>query len=190
MAVYSLAPSFIKMAYTANGHPHVQVLPVWAVQAGLTWNLRPVESAVDIAWQTYVDTYLVVVKAMFPAASNFNSAQLWTQATAGADPVFQANYAFAVAGTNVTASQALVQTRFSYRTHKGGLLLLQFMEASFGANIRDVVPLTDATMNGFHAHVLGDSACIFGRDGGRPIALTSVETKVNDKLRKKYLVTT
>lgn len=189
MAIFSLYPSFIKLTYSSNSHPHVQVLPVWAQQAGVLWNLRPVEGAVDQLWTAFVDAYVAAVKPLFPVTAAFNGAQLWTLGSSTADPVLRAIYNIAVVGTNAQPSTPFVEARYTYRTHKGGLLMVQLMESSHAANLRDAPPLVGAQDATFSASVLADTNCIFGRDGGRPLSLVSLETKVNDKLRKKYIAT-
>jgi hypothetical protein len=188
MTVYSLYPGFIKIFYNSNSHDHEMVLPVDPFLSGSDWLLNANAGATTPEWTEFVDDFVLVMKALFDTASDIVSAQLFTMATATADPIFRANYDIGVVGTGGSAAIPFAQARFTYRTHLGGLLIVQLMEAIMPVNQRDTPPLAGATIIAFDDFIRADTFCGFGRDGGTPIALTSMETKVNDKLRQRYIV--
>lgn len=195
----SLFPGFIRVEYQSNGHLHEQVLPVKPFE-NITGGFgveKPISPAQYANWKDAVDAYIGIMKAFFVAGDTILSASLWTLDSPTADPLFVDEYSLAVVGTGTSAVTPNSQLTVSARTNAGGLLRFYFMEGSFSVNTKATPPSyaglgTTATpasaMAALRTFVIGTDNFIFGRDGGRPISFLRAFGKVNDILRKKFLL--
>jgi hypothetical protein len=186
----SLYPGFIKLFYTSNTHGHLQVIPIQAPvdTGGGVWQVGKKGGANGL-FSAEILTYVNVVKTLFPAASSFTFAELWTMASATADPVFQQTVNLAVAGTHGTGAQANAQLSVTFRSQAGGLYRGLFMESSYAVNVRDDAPLGDASQNAYAAtYAIANGSIVSARDGGFLTAVIRSLTKTNDKLREKFLL--
>lgn len=191
MARASLYPGFIRILYTGNGHVHKATIPVRPTLDAGTWKLTKNDGTFYSPWTAAVDAYVLLLKAFLNTADEVQTAQLWTLASGDADPLYVADHAIAAAGTSAVAAVPNGQATLIFRLDSGGLLKLHIMESSSAANIHTFPPFGAGSVENLRAHVMGAATGFFiGRDGGIPTSCTSFTTKVNDKLRRKFLLAT
>lgn len=187
MTVHSLFPGFIKLAYTANGHPHVMVLPVKPSVSGSTFAVDKIDGGTYDPWTDAVDAYVLLQKGELKTTDSINNAELWTLASETADPLFRETYAIGVAGTGTAANQPFAERVLTFRTALGGILRNYLMEGSTVINIRDNPPFTASAYNDVAGLFVSSDGFVFGRDGGAPVVPIRMTSKTNDSLRKKYM---
>lgn len=182
---HSLAPSFLKVFYTSSGHVHVQLLPVYGHYVlGDVYLVSNAGS--DILFHTAVDAYVQRYKALFNVGDAINYVEYWEQADENADPVWKETYEVAVSGTNNGADVANSETVYTFRCDDGSLLKVYAMENANLYTFYDRAPLTSGSNKDFADWVVGSTGIIQSRAGGRPSAVISARSKINDILRKKY----
>lgn len=188
MTVHSLAPGFIIVYYTSNGHPHKHIIPVRDPQpaGGGLWEVRRLDASFESV-VTAMNTWATAIKPLFAAASNLAYWELWTKADEDADPIFRQTGALNVAGTSVLPLRPLDQIVFSYRTSEGGTGKLQFMEFAHNAGAK-TTPVYSGVLLSVSNYLVGSTSIYVGRDGGYPIQVPAIFTKPNDFLRKKYVL--
>lgn len=185
----SLAPGFVRLIYTANGRVHKATLPVEPVNNAGVWAVEKNNGTLYSPWTGAVDAYVTVFKALLNTSDEVQTAQLWVQVDEDSEPVFEEEHNIATAGTNATSPLAYGQCTMVFRTDFGGLLRLYVMEPAVSLNQHFFPPLSAGPFENLRAHVAGATTGWFrGRDGGVPTSLCSVTTKINDKLRKKFLL--
>lgn len=190
MSANSLYPGFVKLKYTANGHIHFQVLPVEAdthapgVEPTFT---RP--GAISVNMNTAINEYIALIDNFYPAGASFILAEYWNIATVDSDPVFEYALTSGAVGVNGAVSQPNGQMCISFRSSVGGILKLYFMESSFSTDLKDEYPFNTASILALSDYLTDPTtAWVKARDGGYPIAGIRMLTKVNDALRKKYVL--
>jgi len=188
MARHSLYPGFIRLFYTSNAHAHVQVLPVNPSLSGSVWIVQKVLGGSYTDWTEAVDAWAVVLKGVLNTADTIDRAELYTMSAPDADPLFRAVYNVGVSGTAVTATVAYEQMVWTLRTDNGGLLKIYVMEGVFPLNYRHPYGSAGSTALAIWDFIMSGAGFIFGRDLGVPIAPIFVTTKLNDQLRKKYVL--
>lgn len=190
MAQNSLYPGFVKLKYSSNGHIHYQVLPV-SVESSSP-GTEPqffFRDGLNIGMDAAVFLYIDLIAPFFPAAANFIVADFWSIATPEDDPIFEYALPIGSVGTNAGAAVANGQACISHRTQGGGILKLYFMECSFSTNLKDEYPFSSAPITALTDYLCDISTgWIVGRDGFHPISPLRFLTKVNDALRKKYVL--
>lgn len=186
---YSLYPGFIKLNYKGNGHTHIQVIPVVPDEILGVWNLVCKDN-VARGWTASVDSYVVKLKPFFKTTDSLISAQLWTIASEGADPVFVEEYALAVAGTDAGTITPYGQYVTTMRTQAGGLYRSYLMETTVGANVSQIPPFGAGRGKDLADYLVSGSSMVRGRDGSPCVAAIRTISKYNDALRKKFLVDT
>jgi len=190
MAIHTLYPGFIRIFYVSGGHTHKMLLPVLPVASGLTWKLTAKVSPANDwdPWTLAVSAYILKIKPFFPATTSFTAAELWTLAASDADPIFREVFSIAVVGTGAGSAVAFAQDVVTWRTAIGGLLRTYFMEDASPVNLVQNPPYPAGILLDLFNFMTGVTAFIVGRDGGMPIGSTRRVTKLNDKLRKKFLL--
>lgn len=185
----SLSPGFVRLIYTANGRIHKATLPCMPVDNAGTWAIEKNNATLYSPWTAAVDAFVLVFKPFLNTADEVQTAQLWTQYSENSDPVFREEYAIAAAGTSAAAALVYGQQTMVFRTENGGLLRLYIMEPASSVNYHFFPPFPAGVYENMRAHVMGaTTGWLIGRDGGRPTSCCSVTSKVNDKLRKKFLL--
>lgn len=190
MARNSLSPGFLKIFYTSNTHPHLQVLPVNPVApAGAGTNLLDKSGASQL-WTSAVADIVLFLKQYLDSASTIVSAEVWTQATPTSVPIFQATTALGVAGTAVGAAVPWAQVRQSFRAANGSRAVYQVMESVLAVDLKVSAPLYGgaAMLQASANYLTGSSSVVWSRDNSYLANGIRAVTKTNDKLRKKYLV--
>lgn len=185
----SLFPGFIKLFYHTNGHQHTQVLPVKPTPSGTTFAVEKIGGGTYDPWTSAMDAYALILKALIKTTDIIDYAELYTMASETSNPLFRENYSIAVAGTSSVADVPWQEAVFVWRTAAGGVLRSYIMENSFTVDQRFIGNASMGTAGNAYRDLFTSSAgFVFGRDGSAPIALASMTTKINDKLRKKFFL--
>jgi len=184
-----LAPGFIKLTYTANGHQHIQVVGIYPDNS--TGSILRTAGGSTNAFDAAIDAFVAKFAALFDTSSHYDGAELYTQADCSSAPVLQFVYDLGgpVAGTGPGTAKQWQQNALTFKTSLGGRFKLQFMESSISAND------SKAALSSFSAdgianlrdYVLGSSNVLYARDNSWPAFGLNRVTKTNDKLRKKFL---
>lgn len=186
MAANSLYPSFVKLFYTSNAHQHVMIIPVKAELVGEDWLFRDKGGNLTLEIVAALTPFITVIKPFYHTSANFDFAELWTLASPGADPVYVLAEDLNIAGTGA-AAVAMSQMVLTFRTVGGGLYRLYLMEQSNAANAVQRAPFTGAYAT-INTYITGSGSIIAARDGSYLSSMASAITKINDALRKKYLL--
>lgn len=192
MAQNSLYPGFVKIKYSSNSHTHYQVLPVLPVSFGVgTEPTFETATGAPVAMNAAIDAYIAIVDNLFTDTSSFVIAEFWHYPSPESDPMFYYVYEIGAPGAGVGTVSAYSQLVVSLRTALGGYLKLYFMEVVQGIVAKDDYPFSNVTVAALTAYLTdGDTGWVVGRDGGFPISGLRALTKVNDALRKKYVLNT
>lgn len=189
MAIHSLFPGFVKLLYTNDTRPHVQILPVNVSThaPGIEPNFNQKGGDND-GMNNCIDSWMTVIRPIFNADTSFISAEYWNIAEVGDPPVFEFTTAIGLNGTAVQPNLGLTQAVISLRPAGGGILKLYFMEGVMTPDIADAYPFTNAAFQDIAEFLVGDTNWITARGGSFPLAPLRMTSKVNDALRKKYLL--
>lgn len=189
MAQNSLYPGFIKLHHEATLSEHIYTLPVKPFQSvGGDWWLEESGIVQGEEWVAALTRYVTVAKAFLNTAHTFTYAELWTMASADADPIYRATAELTIAGTSATAYAVASQITFSYRTSEGGNGKLVLLDSVYVPNAKLRPPYTGVPL-AFYNYLMSNNCCVYGRDGGYPIAMPKLLVKTNDVLRRKYNLT-
>lgn len=189
MPINSLYPSFVKIFYSANGHPHTMVLPVQMVLPAGNPPSLTLKNGTTQDWETCVGTNFVPLLAqVFNVASSFVSAEIWSMATPTADPVFVDAMTIGMVGQSGSPTVPYSQVSMTFRAADGGLFRLLLLEGTQGANARDDPPFDGAANLNISNFLIGATSFVCARSGGYLIAPIRLLTKTNDKLRSKFLL--
>jgi hypothetical protein len=183
-----LAPGFIRLFYTSNSHPHVQVIPVSPSGSGGSIQLTQKNGSL-VDWDTAMISYVALARAIFHTADTFDSAEIFTQADCDSAPVFQDNMTFSgINGTQTPADVPWSQDVMTFRTVGGGRAKLQFMETVYAVDLHVPIPGgSGSETDAIAAFATGSTSFITGRDNTYLAAPLNQTTKTNDQLRKKFL---
>lgn len=188
MARHSLFPNSITIHYTSNSHDHNMTLPVGAV-AGTApgWTL-PVKTGAPVDWRTAVDDFAALLADLLSASSSVDYAELFTYEATGSPAEFLAAHTIDLAGTAAGAAVAYVQTLFPFKAIGGNSLRLTLLESTEGADRHEPYSAMFAEEKAIADFILSDDDWLLTRGGTYPSVSLGVTTKVNDKLRKRYLL--
>jgi len=188
MARHSLFPNSITIHYTSNAHGHAMVLPVGVVAGSAPGWTLPVRVGSPVDWRDAVDDFALLLAPVFDTGSSIDYAELFTYEATDSPAEFLAARTLDVAGTNVGSAQPFVQAVFPFKALGGTSLRLTMLESVAGANVH--VPYT-SIVSGYSDiadFILSDDDWIITRGGDFPFVSLGMTTKVNDKLRKRYLL--
>lgn len=192
MAQNSLFPAFVKLFYEGGTGNHTQTIPIlMPTETPLTttgWSLEARDGSF-VDFEAAVVAYINIVRVFMPTNVTFLEAELYTMATATADPLYRTTATISLAGQAVAnLLYNLSQTTLSYRSELGGSGKLVYMESTLTPNFRSTWRLNvPTTYNALRAFLIGQSNWIIARDGGMPIGTTYVTTKTNDAVRRNEL---
>jgi hypothetical protein len=183
--INSLAPGFVKLYYTVGTKEHVQTIPVLPFPAGGgAWLTATRFAPGGVSWTTNMDGYITAIKPMFSALSTFTYAELWTQADADADPVYQTTYSINVVGTGGGTAVANGMVTISGRTENGGIAKLVLLESLSAVN-QKLKPTYVAPYLAVVTYLLSTSCFLVGRNGGYWVNVPQITTKTNYTLRRQ-----
>lgn len=189
MAVHTLYPGFVKLTYTGAGRNHVATFPIrWSGTPVATEEPSFLTKANEpILMSDALDDLALIMKPLLANADSILYATAWNVPSQGADPLFIYQYDMGVAGTGGSSSTPASQAVASYRTATGNKLRVYVME---GALTPDQVyrPPATGTIMTWANWFKGNTSWVVGRDLNPAISLVGVVTKINDKLRRAYLL--
>lgn len=188
MPRHSLFPNSITIHYTTNSHDHLMSLPVGVV-AGTApgWTL-PVRSGSPVDWRDAVDDLATLLAPLIVTADSIDYAELFTYEATGSPAEFLAAHVIDQSGSNVGSPVAFCQAVFPFKAIGGTSMRFTLLESVAGANQH--LPYS-AVGSGFEAipdFILSNDDWIITRGGDYPSVSLGMTTKVNDKLRKRYLL--
>lgn len=190
MAENSLFPSFVRLAYHSPYSPHIMTLPTLQFTntdpgvAGdfATWD------AVGIDGHTMIAALVTELAKQYQAGdATFDSYDIFTMASAEAEPVWRFGAALGVAGSSLALVgwRQAVQATFTFRTSLSGISRIVLLDKptnnAFG---RYTVPGADEAA--IVAEWTDEANGWAGRDGGRPLLLKNITIDLNDRLRREY----
>lgn len=188
MAVHALDDGFVILFYNSNGHNHKHIIPIKnPIDSGGGVYTVDQASGSALSLITAMTTLVTAMKPLFPAAATFQYWELWVKPTPDADPVFKQTADLSIVGTNGAGAVPYGQVIYSYRTRAGGNGKVQFQESSLAANFA-LKPPYASPHTAVVTYLLGTGNIYAGRDGSFIASVPKVNTKTNDKLRKKFLL--
>jgi hypothetical protein len=189
MARHSLFPNSITINYTSNGHPHKQVLPIGAITGSSpAWEV-PLKAGAPMDWRDAVEIYAAVFAQLFSDVDSIDSADLFTYEATDSPAEFLASHPLNQAGLNIAAAQPWTQIVFPFKSIGGNSLRLTAVEQVNPADLKGTFAATiNAEICQYLEWVLSDDNFIITRGGTFPTVSLGYTTKVNDKLRRRYLV--
>lgn len=189
MASNCLAPGFVRVFYNSNTHEHRMTIPVFPVLPAGASTLLYEKGGATLAWLTGITAVITVIKARYPAAASFETAEIWTQADCESVPLLQDTQTLGIAGTLGSGATAYMQSLFTFRTQFGGRGKLMLMEPGGTVDVKSFPPTFggDAALQAISDYVIGSTSIVYARDNSFNASAIKYISKVNDKLRKKYL---
>lgn len=189
MARHSLFPNSISINYTTNGHSHKQVLPVGAIAGSSPGWTLPVRGGGTVDWRDAVDDYALLLAALIDDVDSIDSADLYSYEATDAPAEFIASHTIGLSGTSAAAAKPWTQVVFPFKSIGGNALRLTLMEGIMDPDDRQTFasstfPAACALME----FVLSVDDWIITRGGTFPSTPLGFTTKINDKLRKRYLL--
>lgn len=185
-----LAPGYAKLAYHANGHDHVLTLPINPSGSGTGLSLIK-KGGGTISRTDALTALLAVVVPLFHTTDSFSNVDWFLQADCDSAPVFQTSSTLVgIVGTSSAADQAWVQALITFRTQGGGRGKFQLMEGIMPADRRGASPTFDGytQIQDLAEYLVSADSWIYARDNTYLAAALNLTTKINDELRKKYLL--
>jgi len=133
--------------------------------------------------------YAQKASLVLDTTANWTAWELWTLASAVADPLFVGLGALDVDGVQTPAGADDTMMTLTLRTTKSGLMRVILMDVPYSTDQVDRTLDTGATTGyeGFVNWLLGESNVRVGRDNGWPMQFRGSVTKENDALRRARL---
>lgn len=189
MARHSLFPNSITINYTSNGHSHKMVLPVAAISGSAPGWLLTARNDSAVDWRDAVDDFAVLMAAMMDDADSVDSADLYTYEATDGPAEFLASHVIGQSGTSVSATKPWVQVVFPFKAPGNTQLRLTVMEGVMDPDDRQTFASSAyAPACAIMEFILGSDDWIITRGGDYPTTALGFTTKINDKLRKAYLL--
>ena len=188
MPRHSLFPNSITIHYTSNGHNHNMSLPVGVVAGSAPGWTIPVKVGSPIDWRTAVDDFAVLLEALYPTGASFDYAELFTYEATDSPAEFLAAHTIDLAADGGGSSAAFVQAVFPFKAIGGNSLRLTLLESTAAANQHTPFASLASGYVEIAEFILSDDDWIITRGGTYPSVSLGMTSKVNDKLRKRYLL--
>lgn len=191
MTQHPLAPSWIKLLYTSNGHSHKALLPC-GYSAVPTPGVEPdIINRIggSLTATAAVTAYVAKIKPFFNTADQFNSFECYHQASPTAPPLFIFAGTLGIAGTSASADITASEFVFTFKTAAPGGLKLYLMETVVSLNFQIDAPYTgSANESALNTYVLSNDNWITGRNNLMPLVGIRATSKMNDHLRRLYVL--
>lgn len=188
MPRHSLFPNSITIHYTSNGHGHSMVLPTGVVAGSAPGWTLPVRVGSPIDWRTAVDAFAELLADLLNTGSSIDYAELFTYEATDSPAEFLAAYVIERAGDSATAPYAYSQFVMPFKAVGGNSLRLTLLEGVIIPNARNPYATLPAAMAAVADFILSDDDWILTRGGTYPNVSLGMTSKVNDKLRERYLL--
>lgn len=191
MTQHPLAPSWVVLKYTSNGHQHKALLPT-GYAAAPTPGVEP-----DIIDRiggsnpatTKVTEYVNLIKAFFNTGSTFDSFECYHQSSPTSAPLFIFAAPLGINGTSATAPVAAGEGIFTFKTAAPGGLKLYLMEGVLTPNFKEVAPYSPGSPErALNTYILSNDNWITGRNNLQPLVGLFMTSKMNDHLRRRYIL--
>lgn len=188
MAINCLAPAYLKVYYTSNGHEHVMTLPVKNDGTGADFDLILYDDTTESQAEAMTDL-VTLLQPLFNEADSFAGWEAYTQADCESAPVFRNAGTFtSIEGSNPSADEPWSQGVMTFKTSAGGRGRFQLMEGVFNPNSKLAAPTFTGALEDLRDFLVGNTSFIYGRDNGKLLLPLNWVTKINDKLRDKFLL--
>lgn len=193
MSRFDIGPDFVKLHYQSNGHQHVMQFSVKLADypdPGEMPDFLTKENG-QVAANLAMEALVATMRDLISNTSYFTSWDVFHKETPAADPVWLYTGAIVLGqGTVVSAAVPASQFAITYRSALGGHYRWQLMEGVIGANA--VFPPQDISggeaLGDLNTLLVGPTAFVVARDGAYLTSPIRGVSKINDKLRRKYLV--
>lgn len=187
MAKHSLYPGFVKIHYTSNAHPHVQVLPIGddPTPSGDSFTI-PTRGSGAVDWQTAVTDFVTLEAALMDDASNFSSAEIYNFEAFPGPADFLQGFSLNIDGTAAGAAVAYAQMVMPFKGTASSAVRPSLMESVEPTDTRYSYADAGVPERAILDYILGDDDWIVTRGGSFPTVSLGFVTKINDKLRKRY----
>lgn len=188
MARHSLFPNSITIHYTTNGHSHTMTLPVGVVAGSApAWTL-PTRDLGTVDWRTAVDDFAALLAALITTDGSVDYAELFTYEATDSPAEFLAAHTINVDGDNVGSATPYVQLVYPFKATGGNSVRVTLMESVAAANQHTPYASLGSGYVEIADFILSDDDWIITRGGTFPSVSLGITSKVNDKLRKRYLL--
>jgi len=189
MPKHSLFPNSITIHYTTNGHDHNMNIPVGAVSGSAPGWLLPTKDGGTVDWRTATQDFAELLADLISTSDSIDYADLFTYEATDGPAEFLASEPLDVAGTVVGAARDYVQAQFPFKAVGGNFLRLTLLEPVIDADLHlSYAQLAGAGELALVDFILSDDDWLITRGGTFPLVSLGMTTKVNDKLRKRYLL--
>lgn len=192
MAPNSLSPASVEIRYHSLYAPHTATIPTkeW-FPTSITGNLGSYTSwlGAPVDAEAMVVALINLLRVFVPGTTLFDSATIFTQATATSPRIPRNTKALSIAGTGSTAlATAAWSSTFNFITSnfgKGKLVLLDAVQPSTW--LVPVLPADfDAPVIALDAEFSNGNNAWSGRDDFPPAIISKITYDVNNKLQKAY----
>lgn len=189
MPRHSLFPNSITYHYTTNGHPHNMTLPVGVVAGSAPGWTLPTRDGGTVDWRTAVDAFAALLAEVMNTGDSIDYAELFTYEATNSPAEFLASHPIDIAGGSASAPVEFAQAVLPFKAIGGTsfrLTLLEFIMAI--DEKRSYAGLDSAELTAIVDFILSDDDWIITRGGTFPLVSLGMTTKINDKLRKHFLL--
>jgi hypothetical protein len=139
----------------------------------------------DYTFSVVIDSFCSLAKVFFNTATDFVSAELWSQPTDSDNPVFLELVSPAVSGTSANPLITYGQWVITLHTTEGIVQRMYMMESVLTVNQIVNFPVPAGTIKSFVDYLAGTTGPIRTRTGGKIVAGKRYLTKTNDMLRRR-----
>jgi hypothetical protein len=189
MPRHSLFPNSITINYTSNGHSHKQVLPVGVVAGSAPGWTLPVRSGPAVDWRTAVEEYAALYADIFDTGATIDDAELYTYEATDGPAEFLALHPLGIPGGAVAAPIDWAQVVFPFKAIGGTSLRLTAIETVLPVDVKEsYAAISSAPVCALLDYILSADDFIITRGGTFPLVSLGMTSKINDKLRKRYLL--
>jgi len=187
----SLVPAFVKINSVSAFAPHVQILPTNQWNDGAGDGDFEAHSGSPIAAATMIAALIDAMKEFFPASYQFNSYEIWTQATPDDLPVLRRATNISEVGvlSPVGLQIKATQATWSFKTTEGGVSKVVMLDVGVSSFDRISSADVSAEETAFIDEWTGVGNAWAGRDNGRPFFFQQISYTLNEKLRREYHLT-
>lgn len=191
MPVFDIGPGWLEVDYTANAHQHKMRLPCVYVGTPTPGSMPSVvlKDLTSLAADTALTAFLTVVKPFFKTTDAFNNCTAWYKSTPTSAPVSLHQFNVGIAGTSANTPILAGQFVMTFRSLLGHHWRLYLMETGNAINVIVKFPYTGFSGTlAIHNYVIGGTSFIVARDGSYLSTSLRTVTKLNDALRKRFIL--
>ena len=182
-----LAPGYLKLFYTSNGHDHVQTLPVKPASVSTGFALNK-SGGGTITQVDFFAAWLDLIRPFFHTTDSFTGWEAFTQADCSHAPVFQNDGTFSSEnGSSGSADVQWTQADFTFKTALGGRFKITLLETTQAPDQKSALAGLTGSWGDLRDYLIGVDSAVWARDNQPPAIPLNFVTKTNDALRKKYL---